>query len=74
MVNPLREVAPFSKDAWVDEAYTDQRDKNTGRLGFEINFNKHFYHPHLPRALPEVQSELQDIQKIVEKLMRELAA
>lgn len=68
-----REVAPFLEDAWVDEAFVDQKDKETGRVGYEINFNKHFYHPKLPRPLSEIQEELQDAQKTVEILMRELA-
>jgi type I restriction enzyme M protein len=35
-----REVTPFVPDAWVDESYTDARDKQVGRLGLENKFNR----------------------------------
>jgi len=33
----------FRADAWVDETYKDDADRNVGRLGYEINFNRYFY-------------------------------
>ena len=38
-----REVTPHVPDAWIDPAYCDPKDKQVGRVGYEIPFNRHFY-------------------------------
>jgi type I restriction enzyme M protein len=47
----LREVTPFVPDAWVDETYRDARDREVGRVGYEINFNRYFFQYVQPRPL-----------------------
>ena len=45
-----REVRPYVPDAWMDRA----KDK----IGYEINFNRHFYQYTPPRPLEEIDADL----------------
>ena len=38
-----REVKPHVPDAWIDESKRDAKDGKVGVVGYEINFNRHFY-------------------------------
>lgn len=69
-----REVRPFVADAWVDEGYTDFRDKQVGRVGYEINFNRHFYQYAPPRPLDEIDAELRQLEAEIAGLLKEVAA
>ncbi len=68
-----REVTPFVADAWVDEAYTDATDKEIGRVGYEINFNRYFYKYVPPRPLEEIGAELKQLESEIAGLLREVA-
>ncbi|VDA76619.1 hypothetical protein BANRA_05706 [Klebsiella pneumoniae] len=46
-----REVLPHVPDAWLDESFTDARDGQLGRVGYEINFNRFFYQYQPPRCM-----------------------
>ena len=50
-----REVKPHVPDAWVDESKRDVRDGQVGIVGYEINFNRHFYRYSPPRPLDEIE-------------------
>lgn len=67
-----REVKPFVPDVWVDESYTDARDKQVGRVGYEINFNRYFYRYVPPRPLEEIDAELKTLEHEIAKLLREV--
>jgi type I restriction enzyme M protein len=69
-----REVTPFVSDAWVDENYRDERDGETGRVGYEINFNRYFYKYVPPRPLNEIDAELKGLEAQIADLLREVAA
>jgi type I restriction enzyme M protein len=69
-----REVTPFVPEAWVDEAYTDDADKQVGRVGYEINFNRYFYRYVPPRPLAEIDAELKVLETDIAALLKELAA
>lgn len=69
-----REVKPFLPDAWVDESHTDARDKQVGRVGYEINFNRHFYRYVPPRPLEEINAELRALESEISILLKEVAA
>jgi type I restriction enzyme M protein len=69
-----REVTPFVPDAWVDESYRDDRDGETGRLGYEINFNRYFYRYVPPRPLAEIDAELKQLEAEIAGLLKEVAA
>ncbi|RWG08631.1 MAG: SAM-dependent DNA methyltransferase [Mesorhizobium sp.] len=68
------EVIPFAADVWVDESYRDMRDREVGRVGYEINFNRYFYRYVAPRPLDEIDSELKSLEVEIAELLKEVAA
>jgi len=67
-----REVLPFVPDAWVDGKFTDNRDHEVGRVGYEINFNRYFYKYVPPRPLGEIDAELKELEAEIAGLLKEL--
>jgi type I restriction enzyme M protein len=68
-----REVTPFMPEAWVDQTYTDENDGKVGRVGYEINFNRHFYKYVAPRPLNVIDQELKQLEREIAGLLREVA-
>ena len=56
------EVLPHLPDAWVDTSFTDDDDGETGKVGYEINFNRYFYKYVPPRGLHEIDAELKAVE------------
>ena len=73
-----REVKPHVPDAYIDEDYTDDGDflgdGDLGRVGYEINFNRYFYEYTPPRALDEIEADLQEVQRDIVDMMEEVTA
>jgi type I restriction enzyme M protein len=67
-----REVLPFVPDAWVDESYTDDSDREVGRVGYEINFNRYFYKYVPPRPLEDIDAELKTLEAEIAGLLKEV--
>jgi type I restriction enzyme M protein len=59
-----REVRPHVPDAWMDRS----KDK----VGYEINFNRHFYRYTPPRPLEEIDAELKQAEEEIMRLLREV--
>jgi type I restriction enzyme M protein len=59
-----REVLPHVPDAWVDESKT--------KIGYEINFNRHFYQYAHPRSLGEIETDLKQIEKEIAEMLAEV--
>ena len=59
-----REVRPHVPDAWMDRG----KDK----VGYEINFNRHFYTYTPPRPLEEIDAELKEAEEKIMLLLREV--
>jgi hypothetical protein len=60
-----REVRPHVPDAWMDRT----KDK----VGYEINFNRHFYKYTPPaRPLEEIDAELKQAEEEIMRLLREV--
>ncbi|MXX39456.1 MAG: SAM-dependent DNA methyltransferase [Gemmatimonadetes bacterium] len=59
-----REVRPHVPDAWMD------RDKD--KVGYEINFNRHFYTYTPPRPLEEIDADLKEAEEKIVRLLREV--
>jgi type I restriction enzyme M protein len=59
-----REVLPHVPDAWVDESKT--------KIGYEINFNRHFYKYTPPRPLEEIEGELKGIEREIAGMLEEM--
>jgi len=67
------EVLPHVSDAWVDASYTDERDEQIGKVGYEVNFNRYFYNYIPPRDLHEIDAELKAVEKEIAALLDEVA-
>ena len=67
-----REVKPHVTDAWVNTSLLDPKDGNVGRVGYEINFNRYFYVYQPPRALEEIESEIQTLQADIMGLLNDM--
>jgi type I restriction enzyme M protein len=61
-----REVKPHVPDAWMDRS----KDK----VGYEINFNRHFYVFTPPRPLADIDADLKKAEENVVRLLREVTA
>lgn len=61
-----REVTPHVPDAWMDRS----KDK----VGYEINFNRHFYVFTPPRSLAVIDIELKAAEEEIVRLLREVTA
>jgi len=59
-----REVLPHMTDAWMDRS----KDK----VGYEINFNRHFYKYTPPRSLEEIDADLKEAEEEILRLLREV--
>ena len=59
-----RVVRPHVPDAWMDRS----KDK----VGYEINFNRHFYKYTPPRPLEEIDAELKQAEEEIMRLLREV--
>lgn len=68
-----REVLPHVPDAYIDESFTDDKDKLLGRVGYEINFNRFFYTYQAPRNLHEIDADLKEVESEIAALLAEVA-
>jgi type I restriction enzyme M protein len=59
-----REVKPHVKDAWIDHEKT--------KIGYEINFNRHFYRFTPLRPLAEIDADLKRAEEEIVRLLREV--
>lgn len=67
-----REVLPHVPDAWIDLSKTDPKDKETGIVGYEIPFNRHFYQYQPPRSLAEIDADLDVVSREIMQLLAEV--
>jgi type I restriction enzyme M protein len=68
-----REILPHVPDAWIDDTYRDDKDKEIGKVGFEINFNRYFYKYVPPRPLREIDAELKQVEAEIAELLGQVA-
>jgi type I restriction enzyme M protein len=69
-----REVLPHVPDAWVNETIRDERDKQVGKVGYEINFNGYFYVYKPPRPPHVIAEEIREMEKRFVELMKGVLA
>ncbi len=67
-----REVIPHVPLAWIDEKKRDAKDGEVGIVGYEIPFNRHFYEYTPPRALEEIDAELETLSAEIMEMLREI--
>ena len=58
------EVLPYAPDAWYNP--------EAMRVGYEINFNRHFYKPQPMRSLEEIRADILALERETEGLIGEL--
>lgn len=68
----VTEVLPHVSDAYIDETYRDDKDKAVGIVGYEINFNRHFYKYVSPLSLEEIDKELKRVESEIAALLSEV--
>jgi type I restriction enzyme M protein len=59
-----REVLPYVPDAWLDRS----KDK----VGYVINFNRHFYKVAPPRSLIKIDGDLKKAEEEILRLLRQV--
>lgn len=67
-----REVLPHVADAWINADKRDDKDNEIGVVGYEIPFNRHFYVYQPPRALEEIDTDLDAVSADIMKLLQEV--
>ena len=67
-----REVQPHVPDAWINVDKTDAIDEEIGIVGFEIPFNRHFYVYEPPRALADIDADLDAVSSEIMQLLGEV--
>jgi len=67
-----REVQPHVPDAWINSDKTDAIDEEVGIIGFEIPFNRHFYVYEPPRALADIDADLDAVSSEIMQLLGEV--
>ena len=65
-----REVKPHVPDAWIDANRRDPQDGKVGLVGYEINFNRHFYEYRPPRPLEEIEADIQQVEKEIVAMLQ----
>ena len=67
-----REVQPHVPDAWINADKTDAIDNEIGIVGYEIPFNRHFYVYEPPRALADIDADLDAVSAEIMQLLGEV--
>ena len=60
----LEEVLPYALDAWYKP--------DAVKIGYEINFNRHFYKPQPMRPLDEIRADILALERETEGLLAEI--
>ncbi|HAT73640.1 MAG: Type I restriction-modification system methyltransferase subunit [Candidatus Moranbacteria bacterium GW2011_GWF2_36_839] len=67
-----KEVKPFVSDAWINETVKDQKDGKLGKVGYEIPLTRYFYKYQPPRALEEIESDIEGVENELLELLKKL--
>ena len=59
-----KEVLPYAPDAWYNPEAV--------RVGYEVNFNRHFYKPQPMRSLEEIRADILALERETEGLLAEV--
>ena len=66
------ELVPHISDAYIDETFCDDKDREIGRVGYEINFNRFFYQYVPPRKLADIDADLKQVEAEIAALLDEV--
>ena len=65
-----KEVKPYVPDAWIDESVKDKKDKEVGKIGYEIPFTRFFYKYVPPRPVEEIKGEIKEIENDIQEILK----
>ena len=65
-------MRPHVPDAWIDVSKRDPKDGKVGVVGYEINFNRHFYRYTPPRPLEDIERDIQAIEADIMRMLGEV--
>lgn len=70
------EVEPFVENAWINESskYHDEKDEKLGTVGYEINFDRHFYEYEPPRSLKDIDEDIRQLEDEITEMLRQVAS
>ena len=63
-IEAFLQVLPYGPDAWYNPEAV--------RVGYEINFNRHFYKPQPMRSLEEIRADILSLERETEGLLAEI--
>ena len=67
-----QEVLPHAPDAWISPDFTDEKDKAVGKVGYEINFHRHFYTYQPPRPVATIDEDIRAVEKRILNMLKEV--
>ena len=67
-----REVLPHVPDAWIDTSRRDSKDGLVGVVGYEVNFNRHFYKYTPPRPLENIERDIQALEADIVRMLADV--
>jgi len=67
-----KEVKPFVPDAWINTNVRDHKDGDIGKVGFEIPLTRYFYKYEPPRALEDIETDIEKVENELLGLLKEL--
>ncbi|MCA9940569.1 MAG: hypothetical protein KC418_18150, partial [Anaerolineales bacterium] len=56
----------------IDTTWTDERDGQVGRVGYEISFTRYFYKYQPPRPLEEIEADIRLLEQDILGLLSDL--
>jgi type I restriction enzyme M protein len=67
-----REVKPYVPDAWVNESIVDHKDGKIGIVGYEIPLTRYFYQYEPPRALEDIEKDIEEVENELLTLLKQI--
>ena len=67
-----KEVKPYVPDAWINESVIDHKDAKVGVVGYEIPFTRFFYEYVPPRALKDIELDIETVENELLTLLKQL--
>ena len=64
-----REIQPFLSHFWIDESYIDKKDREVGKIGYSINFNKYFFEIDADKEFDHLNDEMARFRNDLEELV-----
>ena len=70
MNNKIKE-GPLIQDL-TPTPVVDEKDKQVGKVGYEINFNRYFYKYTPARPLEEIEADIRTVEQEIMAMLREI--